>query len=205
VRWPNVTLSQLGRFERSLDEWFHRKRIPVWITEYGYQTKPEAPYGVTRTQQARYLSIVLRRLAADPNVRLFVWYVFRDSRTAPWKSGLLTRGGAEKRAYHTFASLARRIVGDTRRVTPGHMPTITVAFPALAAAAPRSTVTVLYTVRAHGRLVVTGTRTLQLQPTHSLVLRLGFRPRSGNTYDVTILAADGEGANAHTAYALVVA
>src|SRR5581483_106983 len=32
VRWPNVTLSQLPRFEDSLAHWFHRPSVPIWIT-----------------------------------------------------------------------------------------------------------------------------------------------------------------------------
>jgi hypothetical protein len=32
VRWPNVTLSQMPKFEAGLDAWFHRRNIPVWIT-----------------------------------------------------------------------------------------------------------------------------------------------------------------------------
>src|SRR4051812_21608662 len=42
VRWPNVNLSQLPRFEESLDAWWHH-HVPIWITEYGYETKPGEP------------------------------------------------------------------------------------------------------------------------------------------------------------------
>ena len=38
VLWPNVTLTSLPRFETSIDKWFGRTNIPVWITEYG--TRP---------------------------------------------------------------------------------------------------------------------------------------------------------------------
>ncbi len=48
VRWPNVTLTQLPKFEKSIDQWFKRKNIPIWITEYGYETKPGEPSGVAR-------------------------------------------------------------------------------------------------------------------------------------------------------------
>jgi hypothetical protein len=204
VRWPNVTLSQLGRFERSLDTWFRLPHVPVWITEYGYQTKPAAPHGVTPSRQASYLSLVLRRLAADPNVQMFVWYTFRDSASAAWKSGLIAANGAHKPAYRTFASLAGRTAGETRRVSPGRMPVIDVTAPALTAATPAGArVTLAYSVSAHGKVVVRSTRTLRLQPTGSLRLRLDFRPRSGNTYRVTMVAGGGEGTVARSRYALV--
>ena len=43
VMWPNVALSSLPQFETSIDKWFGRKNIPVWITEYGNETKPGEP------------------------------------------------------------------------------------------------------------------------------------------------------------------
>ncbi len=53
--WPNVTLAQLPRFELSLDKWFKRKNIPIWATEYGYQSKPPGTLGVSLAKQALYL------------------------------------------------------------------------------------------------------------------------------------------------------
>ena len=41
VRWPNVTLTQLPRFETALARWWHRRRVPIWITEYDYRTRPQ--------------------------------------------------------------------------------------------------------------------------------------------------------------------
>ena len=47
VRWPNVSLGMLPRLETALDRWFGRRRVPVWITEYGHETKPQDRRGVT--------------------------------------------------------------------------------------------------------------------------------------------------------------
>ena len=65
LRWPNVTLSNLPRFENQLGHWFKRNVI-MWITEYGHETKPEEPKGVTYAQQAAYLRTALRFAANDP-------------------------------------------------------------------------------------------------------------------------------------------
>ena len=46
VRYPNVTLSTMSKFESDLKKWFHRP-VPIWITEYGHETKPAEPHGVT--------------------------------------------------------------------------------------------------------------------------------------------------------------
>ena len=39
VRYPNVTLSTMPKFEKDLHTWFKRT-VPIWITEYGHETKP---------------------------------------------------------------------------------------------------------------------------------------------------------------------
>ena len=45
VRWPNVSLALLPRFDAELKSWFKRKSVPIWITEYGHQTRPEDALG----------------------------------------------------------------------------------------------------------------------------------------------------------------
>ncbi|HEY4621969.1 MAG TPA: cellulase family glycosylhydrolase, partial [Gaiellaceae bacterium] len=46
VKWPNVSLMSLPRFETSLNTWFKRKSTPIWITEYGHQTQPPDSLGI---------------------------------------------------------------------------------------------------------------------------------------------------------------
>jgi len=46
VRYPNVTLTSFPEFEKDLDAAFGRKNIPLWVTEYGHETKPGEPKGV---------------------------------------------------------------------------------------------------------------------------------------------------------------
>jgi hypothetical protein len=47
VRWPNVSMTTLTKFGKQLDKWFGRKNTPIWLTEYGHETRPEDPKGVT--------------------------------------------------------------------------------------------------------------------------------------------------------------
>ena len=108
VRYPNVTLALLPRFELNLRKLFHR-RVPVWITEYGHQTKPEEPHGVTYAQQADYVKQALRVTRADPNVQMFIWFTFRDSPGNAWKSGLEKTDSSHKPSYAAFSALARLI------------------------------------------------------------------------------------------------
>ena len=96
VKWPNVSLSSLPRFETSLDSWFHRKNVPIWITEYGHETKPGEPLGVTEAQQAAYIPQAIGLARKDPRVQMFIWFVFRDSVGSTWQSGLYRLNGAAK-------------------------------------------------------------------------------------------------------------
>src|SRR5919198_653830 len=75
VRWPRVGFGDLARFERSLDEWFGRDQIPIWLTEYGHETAPADPRGVSDELQAEYAREAVGLAAADPRVRMFVWFI----------------------------------------------------------------------------------------------------------------------------------
>jgi hypothetical protein len=108
VRYPNVTLALLPTFEKDLRKFFHR-RVPVWITEYGHQTKPENTHGVSYARQAAYAKQALSVARADRNVQMFVWFTFRDSAGNAWKSGLELANGSHKPSYAAFSALARLI------------------------------------------------------------------------------------------------
>ena len=108
VRFPNVTLDQLPMFGRDLDKWFHRTGIPIWITEYGFQTKPGQPKGVTAAQQARYATQALTIARNDPRVQMFIWFIFRDDPTSLWHSGLLNQNNTAKPALETFSTFAKQ-------------------------------------------------------------------------------------------------
>jgi hypothetical protein len=107
-KWPNVGLTSLPKFETSLESWFHRKNITIWITEYGHETKPGEPLGVTEAQQATYLSQAVALAKADPHVTMFIWFVFRDSQGSTWQSGLSRLNGTPKPALARWT-----------KVTPG--------------------------------------------------------------------------------------
>ncbi len=106
VPWPTVTLSQLPRFEKSLDRWFGRKGIPIWITEFFYETSPEKSYGVSYPTQAAYIRQAFAIARKDPRVQMFVWSILRDDPASVLSSGLVKRDGTEKPAYAAFAAAA---------------------------------------------------------------------------------------------------
>jgi hypothetical protein len=134
-RFPNVNLSTLKTFEQKLDQWFGRKNIPIWITEYGFETKPGEPKGVTVAQQASYARTAIQQAEADQRVQIFIWFILRDDPTSTWQSGLLNRDGQRKTAFGVFSSLAREVDGRDQiiRVKVGVVPVLRIPVLELAA------------------------------------------------------------------------
>ncbi len=117
VMWPNVALTSLPRFETSLDKWFGRKNIPVWLTEYGNETKPGEPHGVTEAQQASYLTQAINIAKKDKRVPMFIWFVMKDSKGSLWQSGIYRSTGAPKPSQPRFAAAAGPLNPVNARIT----------------------------------------------------------------------------------------
>jgi hypothetical protein len=117
---PNfVPLANLGRLEHGLDRAFgaygvHR-RIPLYLTEYGYQTNPPDPYEiVTPAEQARYLNLADYMVWRNSRVRSVAQFLLRDSlpnvnypRSDPhywdtFQTGLEYANGKPKPAYASY-------------------------------------------------------------------------------------------------------
>lgn len=107
VRWPNVALTSLPQFETSLDTWFGRKNIPIWISEYGNETKPGEPRGVTEAQQAANIPQAIGIAKKDKRVQMFIWFVLRDSPGSLWQSGIYRNDGSAKPGQPKWAATAK--------------------------------------------------------------------------------------------------
>jgi hypothetical protein len=187
VRYPNVTLTTLPRFERDLRLWFRRRSVTIWITEYGVQTKPGAPGGVTEAQQARYVPQAIALARRDPNVAMFVWFVFRDSAGSPWSSGVYRRNGSAKPSLRTWTTAARLVDQINGRVTiraGTRNPTLTVNVRPLCATTPvGGAVVALASTHLASRLVQTSLGTTPLAIDCTIRVRLtGLTVARGKTY-----------------------
>ena len=205
VRFPNVTLSTLPTFEGDLKKWFHRA-VPIWITEYGHETKPAEPHGVTYAQQAAYAKQALTYAKNDPNVQMFIWFVYRDSAGNPWQSGLYSQNGAQKPAFDVFGSVARLIDGTTTTTKAGVPPRVTMYVPYLAHySQPGTTIGMTYVVYdAHSSTVAVGQPTAPLEPDQSISFTPAFTPVKGEHYTVVATANEPNGHNeSRTAYVSV--
>jgi hypothetical protein len=109
VAFPNVNLAQIPTFEKKLQQWFKRKFVKIWVTEYGFETKPGEPKGVTTAQQAAYTKQAMQIVADSPYVFMFIWFIFRDDPTSTWQSGLENIDNTRKPAFGAFTAKARAL------------------------------------------------------------------------------------------------
>jgi hypothetical protein len=204
VAYPNVSLSTMGKFGVSLEQWFHR-RVPIWVTEYGEQTKPEYPTGgVSYALQAAHAKLALQEVAADPAVEMFIWFIFRDSTSKTWFSGLEKRSGAKKPAYATFAKQAAQVVGQTQFVQPGKTFPVTLAVPYLTFYdAPGAVVGVTYRVYDGKKVVAVGQPRATISANQSITFTVKFAPAKGKSYTMTALVNDKHGQTAQSTVALL--
>ncbi len=194
VKWPNVTLSAFPRFTASLDKWFKRKNVRIWITEYGHEVRQDGePNGISRSLQASYAAQALALAKKDPRTDMFIWFVFRDHVTSEWQSGLRTTTGAAKPSLSRFAAAAGSV--DARNAfftVKGGVasPTVRVALRAYAAGTkPGESVGFNLRVFEKGKLVTNAQSTAPFGRDATAPVRVtGFRPVKGRTYTVEVEA-----------------
>jgi len=193
VRYPNVTLSTFPSFEKTLKAAFHRT-VPIWITEYGHETKPGEPRGVSTATQAAYAKQALTVAKTDPNIQMFIWFVFRDSTGNPWQSGLELASGAHKPAFAAFSAVAKLTDGQTVTARAGKAPKITIYVPYLSHYAATGTqIGVYYTVYDGTKVVARATPTAALGIDQSVSFVPAFTPAKNHTYNVVAVANEPNG------------
>jgi hypothetical protein len=122
----DVTIGVLSRLTRALDRYSHHRRLPIYLTEFGIQSKPDPFVGVSLGKQAEYRSIAERIAYRNPRVRAFSQYLMRDDkprkgsrvlRYSGFESGLRTSSGKAKPAYNGFRLPLVADRTSSRRVT----------------------------------------------------------------------------------------
>jgi hypothetical protein len=111
----DVTIGVLSRLTHALDAEARAHRIrrgmPIYLTEFGIQSKPDPFIGVSWQRQAEYRSIAESMAWHNPRVAAFSQYLMRDDNPRPgsryvrysgFESGLMTATGKVKLAYQGF-------------------------------------------------------------------------------------------------------
>jgi hypothetical protein len=190
-------MTNLTRFAASVDKWFGRRNTPIWLTEYGHETRPEDPKGVTYTQQASYLRTAVAMARRNPRIQMLIWFIMRDNPVSLWQSGLLTFGGLEKPAFDLFSVLAKPVdarnsivlVKGGRRSPAVRVPTTKLAY----RSGPGSPVGLTYKVFERGRLLVVEQPVVRIANDNWITLRPRFTPVRRRTYVLTVEAGDVNG------------
>ena len=144
----NVTLSGMRRLTRALDAvygaWGQGLKLPVWLTEYGYQTDPPDPtIGVSLERQADWLDDATYLAYRNPRIASMAQFLLVDDgpirRFQPtdarywgtFQTGLMAGDGRKKPSYFSFqrpitvvprrtrAGRALRVFGQLRTAPDG--------------------------------------------------------------------------------------
>jgi Glycosyl hydrolase catalytic core len=103
-----VKLGNIGVLIKRLDSLYGgRKRL--WITEYGYQTRPpDRAFGVRYAAQAKYVHQAFAIARKARRIEMLVWFLIRDERRlSGWQSGVVSVRGTRKPSFRAFQSLRR--------------------------------------------------------------------------------------------------
>jgi hypothetical protein len=161
-----VTIADLSDLSRELRRIYLRygqklptkRGVPLYLTEYGYQTRPD-PFSVSFSQQAAWLNQAEYIASRNPNVRALSQFLLVDDAPVPgldvkkeprlaWRTfqtGLKLIDGKRKPSYNAYMTPLFVKTPRVRRGTPVRL------FGMLRPAAAASTPVVLIQWRAEGR------------------------------------------------------
>ena len=110
-----MTLGNIDVLEREVTRLYGR--IPIWVTEYGYQTNPpDSVFGVSWARQADYLEEAFAIAEDDPRITIMLWFLLRDEPDVTrWQSGLISAGGVRKPAFAAFEETSAALSAASRR------------------------------------------------------------------------------------------
>ena len=125
----DVTIGVLSRLVTALDRAGRagaiRRRMPVYLTEFGIQSTPDRFLGVSLSQQPEFRAISERIAYSNPRVRAFSQYLLRDdqpregvaasARYGGFESGLRFATGGEKPSLQGFKLPLAALRGNRSR------------------------------------------------------------------------------------------
>ena len=202
--YPEIRLTNIDKLGASLQQWFHR-RVPIWVTEWAEQTAPEYPHGgISYAQQAQDVKTALQFAQASPYVEMFVWFIFRDSTSKTWFSGVVKKTGEKKPAYSGVCRRGEDRRGQTMPVAPNRTFTVKVQAPLFTAFdRPGSKVGIKYWVYKGRALAANGEKASVTSANQIVSFKVDFKPAKGVTYSMKVDVGDRGGFHEKRTVALV--
>ena len=103
-----ITIAVIDRLEKRLDtiqrRYGKQRRLPIYLTEFGYQSKPD-PLGVSLAKQAEFINQSEYIAARDKRVKTMAQFLLRDGGPPiglTFQSGLETRKNVAKPAFAAY-------------------------------------------------------------------------------------------------------
>lgn len=95
---PSVGMANIRDLFAQLDRSPVTRGLPVWATEFGYQTNPpDRIVGISPAVQGRFMAEAYDWLDTTRRVPIAIWYGFRDpDQIADWQSGTYYANGTAK-------------------------------------------------------------------------------------------------------------
>ena len=117
-----IAVGNIGTFVNLANRTF-RKRYPIWVTEWGWQTRTprdagyptQGQYAVTDRQQALFLKQSIARLASYRQIHRAMWFLLRDDPPCtrpcqtPWTSGIVRFDEQRKPAWNAWRQARARL------------------------------------------------------------------------------------------------
>ena len=114
--WPNIAIGNFDRFQAEVNRLWRNQRFPIWITEFGWQTKTgrQDQYAITEAQQARFLTQSVNLFKTQyKRVGRITWFLIKDEpvisadgRQNTWQSGFRRLNGTKKPSYSAWQHLS---------------------------------------------------------------------------------------------------
>jgi hypothetical protein len=128
---PSITMATIRKLLILVRHYFGPK--PIWLTEYGYQTRPPDDFlGVPLRKQATLLNLAALRAWRLPRVTMLIQYLYRDEvELSRFQSGLVFADNRPKPSFVgfrlPFAEMSRHgfqtvVWGQVRGGRPGRKP-----------------------------------------------------------------------------------
>ena len=198
VKWPNVSLASLPRFDERLKTWFRRKSVPIWITEYGHQTRPPDGFGISYGTQAAYIQQSISIATSYPFVEMFIWFVFQDDPGQPWESGIYTAGGEPKGTSPARFGVSARPLDARNGVVSFRGGTVSPLVNLFtrrycSTDAIGTPIGMTWRVYRGARLIAVGQQSSPLRIDCTISARLRFNVVKGKTYTATFTLNDSSG------------